>query len=295
MRVGEDFSVVFSPERVFTGRIFSDLRKYPKIVGGVSQKCTRKGKIFYESVLDFDARSDLTKPNGVWCLQSSESAEFVKLAETTYRDVNIALANQFAMYADSIGQNIYEIIEAANSQSYSHLHQPGISVGGHCIPIYPQFYLWNDNKASIVKVARELNKEMPNYAIDRLESVTGSLKEKVVLILGISYRPNVKETAFSGVFDLVQAVENLGGKCQVLDPLFTKEEIEAIGLSVFDGKKEKIKAIIVHTAHQEFRNFEFKEYSNNQVIYDGRNFLTSTPDYDKANVLTLGKPVIGGV
>ena len=142
MKVGIDFHVVFSPERVFTGRIFEDLRKYPKIVGGITQICSEKGVNFYSKVLDFDERIDLTKPNGVWKVENTESAEFVKLAETTYRDVNIGLANQFAIYADKIKVNIYEIIESANSQYFSHIHQPGISVGGHCIPVYPQFYLF---------------------------------------------------------------------------------------------------------------------------------------------------------
>lgn len=293
MKVGMDFSVVFSPERVFTGRIFADLRKYPKIVGGVTKNCTQKGIQFYESVLDFDNRLDLEKSNGVWEVESSESAEFVKLAETTYRDVNIALANQFAMYADSIGQNIYEIIEAANSQRYSHLHQPGISVGGHCIPIYPQFYLWNDKKASIVKAAREINKNMPLYVIDRIESELGSIVDKNFLILGISYRPNVKETAFSGVYDLVSEIENRGGRCNVLDPLFTKEEIEAMHLKFFDGDKENVNVIIIHTAHQEFLNIEFKEFINNEIVYDGRNSKLDGNCYDKDIFISLGKPTIG--
>ena len=95
LKAGKDFNLVFSPERVLTGRVFSDLRKYPKIVGGVSAACAQAGFDFYSEVIEFDERSDLPKPNGVWVMDSSESAEFVKLAETTYRDVNIGLANQF--------------------------------------------------------------------------------------------------------------------------------------------------------------------------------------------------------
>lgn len=129
LKVGQDFYVVFSPERVLTGRVFSDLRKYPKIVGGVTDLCAVKGAEFYESVIDFDVRSDLPKPNGVWKLGSCESAEFVKLAETTYRDVNIGLANQFAKYADKLNLSIHDVIDAANSQPYSHIHQPGVAVG----------------------------------------------------------------------------------------------------------------------------------------------------------------------
>jgi nucleotide sugar dehydrogenase len=101
LRVGQEFSMVFSPERVSSGRIFNDLRSYPKLVGGVTESCTQKGIDFYEAVLDFDKRSDLPKPNGVWALQNCETAEFTKIAETTYRDVNIGLANEFALYAAS--------------------------------------------------------------------------------------------------------------------------------------------------------------------------------------------------
>ncbi len=94
---------MFSPERVLTGRVFADLRRYPKLVGGLDAESARRGIAFYESVLDFDDRDDLTRPNGVWDLGSAEAAELAKLAETTYRDVNIGLANQFARYADTVG------------------------------------------------------------------------------------------------------------------------------------------------------------------------------------------------
>ena len=88
-----------------------------------------------------------------------------KLAETTYRDVNIGLANQFARFADTVGIDVTKVIEACNTQPYSHIHQPGIAVGGHCIPIYPRMYLWNDPAATVVRSAREANADMPEYAI----------------------------------------------------------------------------------------------------------------------------------
>ena len=97
----------------------------------------------------------------MWDLGSAEASELAKLAETTYRDVNIGLANQFARYADTAGIDIYEVIEASNSQPYSHIHQPGIAVGGHCIPVYPRLYLWNDPSATVVRAARAANAAMP--------------------------------------------------------------------------------------------------------------------------------------
>jgi nucleotide sugar dehydrogenase len=132
---GKDFHLVFSPERVLTGRVFADLRKYPKLVGGVNDESTKAGVKFYEAVLDFDDRADLTEKNGVWDLGTAEASEMAKLAETTYRDVNIALANQFAIFAEGANIDIAKVIAASNSQPYSHIHQPGIAVGGHCIPI----------------------------------------------------------------------------------------------------------------------------------------------------------------
>ena len=103
--------------------------------------------------------------NGVWDLGSAEAAELTKLAETTYRDVNIALANEFARFADDTGIDVYEVIEAANSQPFSHLHRPGISVGGHCIPVYPRLYLAGDPRARLPAAAREVNEAVPAQAV----------------------------------------------------------------------------------------------------------------------------------
>ena len=124
--------------------------------------------------------------------------------------MNIGLANQFARFADSHKIDIYNVIEACNSQPFSHIHQPGIAVGGHCIPIYPRMYLLGDPDASVVRAAREANLEMPAYAAVRLEETHGSLVGESVVVLGATYRGGVKETAFSGVFPLVTALESRG-------------------------------------------------------------------------------------
>ena len=133
---------------MLTGRVFADLRKYPKLVGGLSEEGAKRAIAFYEAVLDFDERADLERGNGVWDLGSAEAAELAKLAETTYRDVNIGLANQFARFAGANGIDVHQVIEASNSQPYSHIHRPGIAVGGHCIPVYPRLYLWTDPEAT---------------------------------------------------------------------------------------------------------------------------------------------------
>jgi nucleotide sugar dehydrogenase len=294
LKAGIDFNVVFSPERVFTGRIFEDLRKYPKIVGGITQECTNKGVGFYTQVLDFDKREDLPKPNGVWAVESTESAEFVKLAETTYRDVNIALANQFAMFADKIGIDVYEVIESSNSQKYSYIHQPGISVGGHCIPIYPQFYLWSDPDASIVRKARETNSQMPKYFINEILKSFSSLINLNVLILGISYRANVKEIAFSGAVDLKNILAESGAKVFAMDPFYTKSEINEIGFEYEEDLSREFDAVILHTNHREFSEINFKKFSKGTKLLDGRNFYSkekvpSDIDFFKFGNLTKGK------
>src|SRR5262249_43066094 len=116
LTAGKDFFLVFSPERVLTGRVFSDLRRYPKLVGGIDAESARHGVEFYQAVLDFDERTDLNRANGVWDLGSAEASELAKLAETTYRDVNIGLANQFARFADTVGVDVTKVIEACNTQ-----------------------------------------------------------------------------------------------------------------------------------------------------------------------------------
>ena len=110
LTAGEDFFLVFSPERVLTGRVFADLRRYPKLVGGIDAASAERGVQLYEAVLDFDDRPDLKRPNGVWDLGSAEASELAKLAETTYRDVNIGLANQFARFADTAGIDVMAVI-----------------------------------------------------------------------------------------------------------------------------------------------------------------------------------------
>ena len=127
----DDLFVAFSPERLYSGAALRNLATYPKLVGGLGTGPPPGPRRSTHGVLDAD----------VVAMSSAEAAEFAKLADTTYRDVNIALANEFARYADRIGVDILEVIGAANSQPYSHIHQPGIGVGGHCIPVYPHFLL----------------------------------------------------------------------------------------------------------------------------------------------------------
>ena len=266
---GRDFHVVFSPERVLTGRVFADLRKYPKLVGGLSAEGAARATAFYEAVLTFDQRDDLPRQNGVWDLGSAEAAEMAKLAETTYRDVNIALANQFGAFAEKVGIDIYQVIEACNSQPYSHLHRPGIAVGGHCIPVYPRLYLSVDPDASVVREARAVNAATPARVVARAEEVLGSLDGLTVAVLGASYRGGVKETAFSGVFPVVAALESRGATVVVHDPMFTDEELEKIGLVPFHlGGSADV--AIVQADHRDYTQLAPADVQGVRLLVDGR-------------------------
>lgn len=273
LTLGEDLFVCFSPERVYSGRIFADLRKYPKVVGGLDPASTRRATEFYESVLQFDERDDLVRPNGVWDVGTAEAAELVKLAETTYRDVNIGLANEFATFAHGAGIDIYAVIEAANSQPFSNIHLPGISVGGHCIPVYPRLYLTNHPDALVPAASRAANEAMPAFFAGLLAGeFSGSLDGRSVVVLGLSYRGSVKESAFSGTFPLVEALESLGAKVSVHDPLYSDEELAALGFDpavLSDGHE----AAILHTDHPDYLDLLPADLPGVRVLVDGRSVL----------------------
>ena len=269
---GKDFHLVFSPERVLTGRVFADLRKYPKLVGGINEASTKAGIKFYEAVLDFDDRADLSEKNGVWDLGTAEASEMAKLAETTYRDVNIALANQFAIFAEGANIDIAKVIAASNSQPYSHIHQPGIAVGGHCIPIYPRFYLWNDPEATVVRSAREANAKMPEHAVSLLSGALGDLKGKKVAVLGISYRGGVKESAFSGVFATVAALKAEGADVSVHDPMYTDDESTKLGFTPHH-MGESVDGVILQADHKEYVALSASDFPGLLAVVDGRRSL----------------------
>ena len=150
-----DFFVAFSPERLFTGAVFRNLATYPKLVGGIGPASTERAARFYASVLDAE----------VVAMSTAEAAELSKLADTTYRDLNIAFANELARYADRIGVDVLEVIRAANSQPYSHIHEPGLGVGGHCIPVYPHFLLSRAPEMELVALSRRVNDGQVGIAI----------------------------------------------------------------------------------------------------------------------------------
>ena len=274
LELGRDLFVVHSPERVYSGRIFADLRRYPKLVGGLDDESTLRGLELYAAILDFDDRPDLDRPNGIWPMESAEAAELAKLADTVYRNVNIALANEFAVFSETIGVDVHGVIAAANSLPMSHIHQPGIAVGGHCIPVYPKFYLSNDPSAGVPAAAIEANEAMPRHAVDTILGRYGDLVDRKVAVLGATYRGGVKEVAFSGVFPLVECLRAQGAQVVVHDPLFTDEELEALGLAPY-RVGESCDVAVIQADHEEYRLLSATDLPGVQLVYDGRGVLSA--------------------
>ena len=286
LKESSDFFAVFSPERVLTGRVFEDLRKYPKLIGALTAEGTARAREFYESALTFDEREDLARPNGVWDLGSPEASELAKLAETTYRDVNIALANEFALFAQDHGIDVYKVIEASNSQPYSHIHQPGSAVGGHCIPVYPRLYLSGDPDATTVRTARQLNASVPAHLVERAAGLLGSLQGLKAVVLGASYRTGVKETAFSGVFPVVEALRAHGAEVAVHDTYYDDEELAGFGWAPYTiGDAADL--VIVQTNHPEYRELTAADVPGVKLIVDGRN-ITAAENWTGTPRLVLG-------
>jgi nucleotide sugar dehydrogenase len=283
---GSDFFVCHSPERVLTGRVFSDLRKYPKLVGGVDAASAARAVEFYTQVLQFDDRPDLDRPNGVWDLGSAEAAELAKLAETTYRNVNIAFANELALHADRIGVDVEAVIAASNSQPYSHIHRPGIAVGGHCIPVYPKFYLSVDTEATLPAAAIRLNESMPERVVKRLEDRIGTLRGRTVAVLGISYRGGVKETAFSGAFPLRDALHSRGATVVAHDPMYDDDELRSQGFEPFT-LGSRCDAVVVQADHRHYGELSLSDVPGALAVFDGRRVVDASRFCD-VPVMTLG-------
>lgn len=270
-----DFYLAYSPERVSSGSIFRDLMTYPKVVGAIDARSTQVAVSFYRSVLPADIK----------IVASCAEAEFVKLIDTIYRDVNIALANEFACYADEHGLDALNAIEVANTQPYAHIHQPGVGVGGHCIPVYPYFLLNNSSEKRqncthglrLLSEARLINDGMAEHAVQRIELVLGSLHQRTVLVLGVAYRGGVRETAFSCAYRLQTALDQRGATVYFDDPLYKPDELLALGFQPLPPACEgEVDAMVLQAAHQSYQQFDFRLFSHCQVVLDGRNGLERT-------------------
>jgi len=280
LELDRDFHLAFSPERVLVGRVLLDLQRYPKIVGATSPEGTRRAVDFYTAVLEPGTE--------IRALASAEAAEMTKLAETTYRDVNIALANEFAQVAARRGIDVTEVIAAANSQPYSHIHLPGVGVGGHCIPVYPHLLFSAEPGMRLPPLSRAVNDGMAAYAVGRLAEALGSLDGAAVLILGIGYRGDVHEDFFSSAFLLRDALKAGGASVYAHDPYFDADHLRRRGFEPYDLQVPvPVRAAILQAAHAAYRDLDPAALPGLEVLLDGRNAL------DRGRIESAGVRYLG--
>jgi nucleotide sugar dehydrogenase len=277
-----DLFVAFSPERLLSGHVFENLATYPKLVGGLGPASSARGAAFYASTLDAE----------VVAMSSAEAAEFSKLAETTYRDVNIALANEFANYAERAGVDILEVIAASNSQPYSHIHQPGIGVGGHCIPVYPHFLLSRAPEMTLVDASRKRNDGQVERAMEAVAGVVGGLDGADVLVLGLTYRHGVKELAYSRAVPLIKALQERGARVLAYDPLLSDDEVARVGAHpwTWGSPAPDVRAVVTQTADPAFASLDATWFPRLAVVLDGRNSLRDLTLPAGVAYLGIGSP-----
>jgi nucleotide sugar dehydrogenase len=214
-----------------------------------------------------------------------------------YRDVNIALANELAIFSEVIGFDIYQIIDAGNNNGETYILEPGIGVGGHCTPVYPYFLIKEAARLGInlefAELARKINENQPARNVRRLADALGSLRGKTIHVLGVGFRPEVKEHACSPAFALCEDIVSYGAKATVEDPLYSDEELKQLGFTSAKVGKDTMHAVILNTPHSVFKKQNFAQWRDKGVeaILDGRNFWQKE-EIEKAGLLYLcvGKP-----
>lgn len=277
---GRDFFVAFSPERLFMGRVLRDLTAYPKVVGGYDNESGRRAAEFYRNTLGVE----------VIQLPSLEAAELSKLAEGVYRDLNIALANELAQVADQYAVDVMDVIRAANSQPYCHLHVPGTGVGGHCIPVYPRFLVQSEGPSRLAALGRQINDEMPAFAVERLASALGRLAGRRVVVLGLAFRPDVAVVAHTNAVDLLRELRARGALVWGHDPLLDHATIVSLGFEPAPEPLEGYDVAIVHAYHASYRELPWKRVAN--LIFDARNAIDpELVTLAGASYLGVGRPL----
>lgn len=258
-----DFGVAFCPERTLSGRALEDIRRaYPKIVGGVDEESARVAELLYDEVTE----------NDVITLPDAATAEATKVFSGVYRDVNIALANEFARYTDALGIDTRAAIDAANTQPHCHILSPGPGVGGHCIPVYPYFLLEEfDVHAPLTRIARAVNDGMSTYTVERLREGLAeserSLEDATVLVLGATYRPDVPELRNSPAISITERLAQLGASVYSCDPLL--DDIGPLAgelVSLEDAPSLDPDGVVVVTPHDAFTDIEWGSFDPAVVV-----------------------------
>jgi UDP-N-acetyl-D-glucosamine dehydrogenase len=272
MTVGKDFFLAFSPERVDPGNPVFQTRNIPKVVGGVTAKCTAMASMLYRQTLET-----------VIPVSSTRVAEMVKLLENTFRSVNIGLANETALLCDRLGIDVWEVIDAAATKPFGFMpFYPGPGLGGHCIPIDPFYLSWKAKlsgfEARFIELAGQINGHMPEHVVRRVVQALNqrgrAVKGSKILLLGVSYKANIDDTRESPSLDLIELLEELGGTVEYTDPHVARLE--------FQGKKRKSLALTPAT----LKRFDCVVIATNHAEFDYREVLKHAPSIvDTRNAL----------
>jgi len=275
-----DFCLAYSPERIYIGRAIEDLEeRYPKIVGGTGPRSNEIVGTLYGKIAK----------KGVKIMNSPTAAEFEKLAEGVYRDVNIALANELAILAAELGIDYGEVAEAANSQPFCNLHKPGIGVGGACIPFYSLFIANLGRNLGInvdlVRTARRINSLMPNHTAQLSLQLARrlNLEDVRIAVLGLAFRGGIDDTRLSPTYDLIDILVKSGIDEIVVNDPYVHEDplLEKMGLKLtneLDGCLDGANIAIVATDHPEYKKLGIRDIQSRMAkgrigIVDGRNVI----------------------
>ncbi|MHC4471115.1 MAG: nucleotide sugar dehydrogenase [Planctomycetota bacterium] len=216
LEVGKDFFVAFSPERVDPGNPHYGVKNTPKVVGGVTERCTELAALLYEAALDV-----------VVPVSSASAAETVKLLENTFRSVNIGLVNEIAIMCDRLKIDVWEVIDAAATKPFGFMpFYPGPGLGGHCIPIDPHYLSWKlktlNYKARFIELAGEVNSEMPDYVMTKIVNGLNDHKKPVngsrILVIGVAYKPDIDDVRESPALDILKLLKLRGADVSYHDP-----------------------------------------------------------------------------
>ena len=266
MKAGDDFFVGYSPERIDPGNEIWKFKNTPKVVSGINEKSLMKIKKFYESIID-----EVVIVNG------TKEAEMVKLLENTYRHVNIALINELAMLCKMLDIDIWEVVDAAKTKPFGfQSFRPGPGVGGHCIPVDPEYLSFKTRQIGkpvrFVELAQEINNSMPSYVITRCSELMNAnekvLNKSRILIMGVAYKKDISDTRESPAKDVISGLLDKNANVSYLDPFVENLNIngEEITKIETDSNLSDFDLIIIHTPHSEFKNINFENISS--LVFD---------------------------
>jgi UDP-N-acetyl-D-mannosaminuronic acid dehydrogenase len=262
LKGGKDFSLAYCPERAIPSDTLREMVHNDRIVGGLDKKSADLAKNLYSSFV-----------KGSLYVTDLRTAGMVKLIENTYRDINIALANEFAGIAEKMGVNIWEAIELANKHPRVKILKPGPGVGGHCLTKDPLFLAENTTNSRIIEMAREINESMPRRVLTYVDSMIGNIPNATITVLGAAYKADVDDTRETPALKFIKLAENVGYKIKVHDPWIKSFEYPLLSLEESVKDSDCLVLITDHSAFKDIDPFVLASLMRNKTLVDTRFFL----------------------